>query len=1042
MARYPAITFRGALELLGHYDRPWLERLNAVCGVAILGAGVAPSATAVSTVWGWIDQKNEAAGLLRRALDAVSDRIVRTDGLERHELVIAAHTTILLAAFFDAVGASRYGHACAEVAIVDREKLLLTGSTEEQAGTTAQALYSVPVPAPSGAYGFEENLDRVATWAHGLCDKLSVFMVKILGRDEFESHFGGSHSDHVGLAAVHEAVTRGTVSLYRSSYLRLSARVPEFAVWANQIEHVASRKAMERLEGLLSWTNHAVVRDLRAFVRDANEAELRKPVLDAATDGYGSSTAYPAVEDLFVDPCCRVGTVDHNSRVGDEQWWRDKPIICDLALLLARHFCGSDATTLPLLMLGHPGAGKSLVTKVIAARLPPEKYTVVRVALRHVDAAASVPVQVQQALDQITHSRVPWHDLVEQSAQAIRVVLLDGLDELLQASTTDRGDYLHRIVEFQRTEAALGRPVAVVVTSRTLVAERVSMPRHMTVVKLEEFDGPQITTWVDKWNAFRAVAGVPALQVSTMLKDQRHLAAQPLLLLMLALYYEGMIDTAEQELSQTQLYERLFADYAGREVTKRSGRNLPKREHDSAVLMQLRTLAVAALGMFNRGRQDITEAELGEDLKVLEKHCPSGQQLLGEFFFIHAPEVNERALRRSYEFLHATFGEYLVASRVVEELLEVAEGAFGRRRNHDPDDDLLFALLSHQPLAVQRPVLDFVQHKMSALPRREQRWISDALDVLIARYRDRRVPRLYAEYRPTPSDTLRALAAYSANLVLLRVRHSLAHRGVNISALFGESDPLAAWRAMVDLWRAGLEEPAYYALIGELDLVDGNIVTTAALSGWGMSVRELHHARLRHDLESLSRLRHGYALRSASYVVMRGTRQSRIEEWCDYASAWLHAAIVLPAHQIPILAPIHAPQGIDEKRRLILKELAATFLLTRARSVDIDFLKKVARWWTKQLEPSGAQLLSVLHHAQFAASSRHSALLREIEAPQVQDESPRGGFPHAGDALYFCVITDENSAQLIRGMSPPASPARHQFSLFDDDKCEGDSVGY
>ena len=126
-------------------------------------------------------------------------------------------------------------------------------------------------------------------------------------------------------------------------------------------------------------------------------------------------------------------------------------------------------------------------------------------------------------------------------------------------------------------------------------------------------------------------------------------------------------------------------------------------------------LAIAALAMFNRGRQDVSEDELGADLKALDERLmgrsrpdEAGQRVIGEFFFVHAPEARVTAhggkSRRRYEFLHATFGEYLVASRVMAELCDVAARVFaGRRGPSAPEDDLLFALLSHQPLAARRP---------------------------------------------------------------------------------------------------------------------------------------------------------------------------------------------------------------------------------------------------------------------------------------------------------------------------------------------------
>jgi len=68
--------------------------------------------------------------------------------------------------------------------------------------------------------------------------------------------------------------------------------------------------------------------------------------------------------------------------------------------------CGSprtsrrpDAAHLPLLVLVTRVRGKSLLTKVLAARLPHVTFTAVRVPLRHVPAGADL-LQVQEALNQ------------------------------------------------------------------------------------------------------------------------------------------------------------------------------------------------------------------------------------------------------------------------------------------------------------------------------------------------------------------------------------------------------------------------------------------------------------------------------------------------------------------------------------------------------------------------------------------------------------------------------------------------------------------
>ena len=50
----------------------------------------------------------------------------------------------------------------------------------------------------------------------------------------------------------------------------------------------------------------------------------------------------------------------------------------------------------------------------------------------------------------------------------------------------------------------------------------------------------------------------------------------------------------------------------------------------------------------------------------------------------------------------------------MDELVDVAVKAFSGRRPTEPDDDLLFALLSHQVLAVRQSMLDFAQRSSPA----------------------------------------------------------------------------------------------------------------------------------------------------------------------------------------------------------------------------------------------------------------------------------------------------------------------------------------
>ena len=86
----------------------------------------------------------------------------------------------------------------------------------------------------------------------------------------------------------------------------------------------------------------------------------------------------------------------------------------------------------------------------------------IRVVLRDVAADTTVQDQVEAAVTHATGERLTWPDLVRAAGPAIPVTLLDGFDELLQATGIHQSDYLRRVAEFQRREAVQGRPVAVI----------------------------------------------------------------------------------------------------------------------------------------------------------------------------------------------------------------------------------------------------------------------------------------------------------------------------------------------------------------------------------------------------------------------------------------------------------------------------------------------------------------------------------------------------------------------------------------------------
>lgn len=852
LSRDPALTYRGALQILGKYEHPVIEKLDLILGGLILGGGAAGAAAMLSPVlvplaaftaiWGWIEQRDEAVKLLRKALDGVSDKLMRTAGYERYQLVAAAHTTIVAAAFFETLqeylGAKEYK----KLAITEAERKALTLGTFDDLTNRQliELLYRAQVPTPSPARGFEENIPEVRGWMDHIAATTQRFLAGLACWQSVNRQLDSN--------LVQRAVER-----YRSYYLRMAATVPEFLVWASLGEHAATRNtvagvradvmvalagqtgALARLENLLTtMAPHLVpAPDLCSTVNRANLGVLTESIVPEGASAPVAQVTFPTVEQIFLNPRYRLASMGDDARPADDKWWEERPLDNNLDILLAGHVAAPDAVHAPLLLLGHPGAGKSLLTKVIAARLPPSAFTVIRVSLRRVQADAPVYEQIQDALNTSTNGRVSWHDLAEQSGSSLRVVLLDGLDELLQAAG-HRGGYLQEVADFQRRESEQQRPVIVLVTSRTVVADRFAIPSGTTMIKLEDFNQEQIEAWLNTWNGVNKHAidsgTVRRLAIQSALR-QPDLAKQPLLLLILALYSaDPASPDIDSTLSSADLYRRILDSFGRREVAK-SVTEFQSDEFENAVHEQLRRLSIAAFAMFNRGRQNVTDDELGDDLRALSLDIPQsrpgdlGQKLIGQFFFVYVAEArphDSQDKRRSYEFLHATFGEYLISSYIIAILADIADVAMSARRgSYQPDDELLHTLLSHQTLASRKTTLTFAaQLAEDFLPEKRMRILS-ILEMLIARCRRRHSSDRYTGYHPVQIDHVRQLAAYSANLVLVRVVLGDGN-SFNPSKIWAE-DSSAMWRSTVTLWRSGLDLDGFQAVTSILKRDEGLI---------------------------------------------------------------------------------------------------------------------------------------------------------------------------------------------------------------------------
>jgi hypothetical protein len=825
------LSYADAVRLLGGEKSRIVTVLDRVAGWAMLAGSPLPD------VLGWFDAKAELVRLGHELVREVSERRSGLSRYDRTHRLEAAHAVLAVTAFFEALEEADLPFDLAQLELTKAEQLAVAGARPDDPRSVIQAFFAntAPVPGPHLPYeALRTDLDRY----YGLlAGQFLAFTVGLVGWERLSST--AKRTFHI---LVVDELPAAAVDRHRELLTRLAVDFPEVAFWMGLHEHEATRTAVRALASGLTELRRTLDEistgrspdDRRAALARAYGAELGRPI--AQSGDVPAGLRVPTLGAAYVPPLCRVAALGSDSRPSSESWWADQPVRDDLADFLTGYLTSPGAPRAPLLVLGQPGSGKSVLTRVLAAQLPAADFMVARVALRDVHAAADLQDQIEQAIRADTGERVEWPALARSAGDALPVVLLDGFDELLQATGVSQTNYLLKVADFQRREADQGRPVAVLVTSRTSVADRAQPPPGTVALRLEPFDDARVARWLATWNELNAAhfpPGVKPLDAATVLAH-RELAEQPLLLLMLALYdADGNDLRSAGELRRGELYERLLRSFARREVVKHRPELAP-RALDRAVEEELQRLAVVAFAMFNRRAQWVTEAELEADLAGLpfgatpavadrnELRTPlrAAEIVLGRFFFIHRSQASRDDDRpQAYEFLHATFGEYLVArlTWLVVENMVARESVGSPSLGAAPvDDDLLHSLLSYAVLSARAPVVAFLRERSSTLNDEAREVWTGLLIRLFQAARHSAVARRFDGYRPARFPAPARYAAYSANLLLLAV---CAGGTVTGSQLYpGNDDVVAQWHADALLWRSQLAAEEWTNLVNTLAL--------------------------------------------------------------------------------------------------------------------------------------------------------------------------------------------------------------------------------
>ncbi|MBB6218092.1 adenylate kinase family enzyme [Anaerosolibacter carboniphilus] len=396
---------------------------------------------------------------------------------------------------------------------------------------------------------------------------------------------------------------------------------------------------------------------------------------------------YPKNEEIFIPQSFKVlkyKKTKHFKKILSPSYWDKSPEVEfgeDITQTLMAALLEPSNSFRPIVILGNPGAGKSMFSNIFAARLcDSTEYVPFLIKLRDIQSSnMDVSDHIKQGLEKTIPGscNIQWISWVKKFSNRTPIFILDGFDELIQTSQSELNGYLLQIQKLQQeVYDAYNIVIKVIITSRLTIMQEVRIPDDTTIIKLDSFDNKRRQRWIKKWNSIQVKSGFRAFDIPSNPHIQE-LAKEPLLLFMLAVYdFEGEdLKTAANSttFNQSQLYDNLFIRFAERQLNKNNRFKdfAEGKQRKEAEVFRLR-LGLIALMMFLNDSTSHNCSSLKTELLqfALADDNIRPEEIFTGFFFIHENNSNNEQNERltNFEFLHKTFGEFLAADFLIRVL--------------------------------------------------------------------------------------------------------------------------------------------------------------------------------------------------------------------------------------------------------------------------------------------------------------------------------------------------------------------------------------
>lgn len=403
-----------------------------------------------------------------------------------------------------------------------------------------------------------------------------------------------------------------------------------------------------------------------------------------------------SLEQIFIGPRAYYVEKTHEAKLPDEPGkQQEQHFVIDLMPYLDRWRQTQHQHEALLTLCGGPGSGKSSIAKLFAAQAAAQGVHLLYIPLHRFDPRGVLIAAIGEYLQQQT-KMFSYNPLDGREGDEGLLLIFDGLDELAAQGRIARevvAEFLHAVegLVSNRNNGIVtlrvllcGRDVAVQDNNITL--QRAGKVLHLlpyTRVRGKEYRGDteimeqdQRVAWWARYGTLTA-AGYTALPDELRRADLDDITAQPLLnYLLAATYRHGKLDISST-ISLNTIYATLLKhiyqrDYAGQ--SHQAVRNIDSDVKFAQILEEI------ALAIWHGNGRTATEQYILERMSDRKKHLLASiwreattgvSQMMLAFYFRQSGNYESHP---TFEFTHKSFGEYLVACRIVCALREVEAG--------------------------------------------------------------------------------------------------------------------------------------------------------------------------------------------------------------------------------------------------------------------------------------------------------------------------------------------------------------------------------